>query len=112
MFAVALFAPIHATFGVAAVLTVPGHVPLALTALDKTSGVTLANDAGDVFGTTPVAEVLAGALSAAGIEVRDLRGATLALIGQTWTVDYGQVQPTPFGSTDGQVMLALSGPLV
>lgn len=106
-FDAALFAPLYSVFGTSATLTPSGGSAVVLTVVDQSAGrelVDLNTDAPVVY---PVAAVRASVLDAAGVELSDLRGAALTMNGRTWSVDTFREMPSPFGQTDGEVLMIL-----
>lgn len=104
-----LFAPIYATFGVMAELTLgSGAVFDDLTVLDCTKGQRLPlMPALDVETLGPVAYLLAGELDDRGIADSEVDDSTLAFNGKTWRIDAHRPMPSWNGELDGQIMLLL-----
>ncbi len=97
-----------------AVLTIAcGDVPMALRAIDKTMGVELggAKDQRNRFSSEvetvePGATVRAADLT--GIDLADLRDASLEINGKTWIVRNHRMRPSPTGEGTGEVLLLLA----
>ncbi|MER9355556.1 hypothetical protein NKI61_20000 [Mesorhizobium sp. M0514] len=109
------YAALYASpIAVDAVLTVTcGDPPMALRAIDKTAGLVIeGNEAGrnrfssEVQTVEPAAAVRATDL--AGIDLADLRGASLEINGKTWTVRNHLLKPAPTGEGKGEVLLLLT----
>lgn len=112
-----LYAPIYATLGVDAVLTVAcGDPPIALTVIDKTAGSSSsfgngANRNGLNFSDVNVMTVLPAcmvrATDLADVEPAKLRDAQIAFNGKTWRVMDHEPVPAPTGEGQGEIRLIL-----
>lgn len=115
-FAALLYRPIFDRLGVAAKLTVDDRsfdtMPdgSLLLALDKTTGVALAQQGGIVLETvTPIAELMVADLVALGLSRNQVDGATITLNGRTWGVISHKMNPSHSGELDGTIYLELEG---
>lgn len=96
-----------------AVLTVAcGDPPMALRAIDKTSGIVIggAKDQRSRFSSEVETVEIAVAVRAtdlADVDLADLRGASLEINGKTWTVRNHVLKPAPTGEGKGEVLLLL-----
>lgn len=105
-----LFAATQAVLGSQAILA-PDESPggVAISAIDKTSGVQVASARDvEVQSVKPAAVIRASELAAAGWAVADLDGTTLALNGKTWTIEAHRMQPGPDGEAAGEILLLLT----
>lgn len=109
MFADLIYAPLLSIFGQEVTLTPSGGSAATLTAIDRTRGIEVPDHASEMITVRPAAVLRRTDLDDAGIGLDDLRDAALVMGGVTWTVDYGLQLPTPYGATDGQVLLVLTG---
>ena len=104
-----LYDPVYLVLGVAAVLQMgPPLGDVALTAIDKTAGITIAH-AVDVETTLPAATVRAAELVAAGVDLVDCDGKTLTLNGKDWRIASLEPKPSPNGQDDGEIYFILDG---
>ncbi|WP_027521758.1 hypothetical protein [Bradyrhizobium sp. Ec3.3] len=102
----ALLDPIYITVGVPSTLTI-GSVDHGVTALDKTAGVALSVNGGEVDTVVPAAFVRMRELAALGIAADDVDDAILSINGGTWVVESHRMKPSPKGEADGEVYLLL-----
>lgn len=103
-----LFNPIYLIQGVPVVLTLPDSGGVAdLTAIDKTSGVDVGDNA-QVQTIKPVAALRVVELTAAGITLDQLPDSFLEMNGFLWNVVSYRAKPTPKGQNDGEVYLILA----
>lgn len=105
-----LYGPIYSVLGVEAVLTMAcGDPPMTLTMIDKTAGV--ATNGGGRFSVEVETVAPAAAVQAtdlAGIDLADLRGASLEINGKNWTVRNHMLKPNSNGEGKGEVWLILT----
>jgi len=103
-----LYGPVFDVLGVEAVLTLDltDAEPVALTVYDGTSGVEI-GDPALVSTIRPVADVRATELAENSLSVAQLRHATLAFNGKSWTVMNHQYTAAPTGEGQGLVRLIL-----
>jgi hypothetical protein len=108
-----LLDPIYASIGVAAVITLAdGTTHLPLTALDKTSGVEIGNNAAKVDTIEPAACIRNAEWRAAGQTAIGLEGASIQINGSLWDIVGYKKRPTPNGERDGELLLILSNETV
>lgn len=103
-----LYAPIYSVLGVPAVLTLDdtaGTTLDDLTVIDGTSGTEVGFKGADVLTIRPTATVKAPDL--ATIDLADLRDATIAFNGKTWTIVDHMPIPAPTGEGQGEIRLIL-----
>lgn len=101
-----LYAPIYATLGVEAVLTVAcGDPPMALTVIDKTAPAAINFRSADVLDIKPACMVRAADL--ADVDKAKLRDASITFNGNTWTVKSHELIPAPTGEGQGEIRLIL-----
>lgn len=98
-----------AVFGTPATFQPVHGAPFDITAIDRTSGVEVADNTIGISTIRPAADVLFADLDALGITADDLDGAALTLNGTRWRVQGVMEKPTPFGAGDGMVTLLLVG---
>ena len=94
-------------FGVPATLTPRSGDPIELTAIDRTAGIEVTDHSIGINTLRPAAEVQRASLGATPLSQLD--GGTILINGATWTVTSIMEKPTPFGATDGLVVLLLVG---
>jgi hypothetical protein len=109
IFADLLYRQSLAVFGVPATFQPDHGAPFDITAIDRTSGVEVADNTIGITTIRPAADVLAADLDALGITAADLDGAALTMNGTKWRVSGVMERPTPFGAADGMVTLLLVG---
>lgn len=99
---------IYSALGVAAVITLDSDLTEApLTVIDKTSGVPFPDEGGLVNSIKPACAVRVPELTAAGITVEQVYGATIVFNGKTWNVETHRLAPAPTGEAQGEVYLYL-----
>lgn len=103
-----LYGPNHTVFGETAEVTPPDALPIVMTAIDKTAGITVA-DARNVGVETiqPAAVIRMVELIAGGLAASDLPESTLTLNGKMWRVESYRLVPSPKGEAEGEVWLFL-----
>lgn len=96
-------------FGKAAVLTVAeGNPGVALTVIDRTVGMILADASNiEVQTVLPAALVRMEELASNGIEAADVDGGTLELNGKIWRIEAHRPKPSPDGESTGELVLIL-----
>jgi hypothetical protein len=99
--------PIYNTLGVPATIASAGGQSATLTAIDKTSGVSIPDPRTQIETVRPVARVRARELGQVGILVSDLTEGQITFNGQTWRIKTYQPMPSPGGEADGEIMLIL-----
>lgn len=99
--------PIYNTLGVPATLASAGGQSASVTAIDKTSGVSIPDSRTQIETVRPVARVRARELQSVGIIVSDLPEGQITLNGQTWRIKSYRPRPSPGGENDGEVDLIL-----
>jgi hypothetical protein len=94
----------------AVILPPTSGAPVAVRAMDKTSGVVLATDTDAEYqSVVAVAVVQMTALADAGLVAdTDLDGGTITLDGKAWTIKQHRLKPSPEGELRGEVVLILS----
>lgn len=78
-----------------------------LTVVDRTEGVGITDARTQIETVRPVCFVRARELATRGIAVADLPEALISFNGNIWRVKAYRVIPSPYGESDGQVMLIL-----
>lgn len=124
-FDVLLFGPNYTVWGEAAVITLDdttgtvidtGADGEPLLAIDKTAGTEATFggsssrgniDFSDIGVMTVIPAAKVRAIDLAGIDLADLRDATIALNGKTWTIMDHQLEPVTTGEGGGEVRLIL-----
>jgi hypothetical protein len=99
--------PIYNTLGVSATIASAGGQSATVTAMDKTSGVSIPDPRTQIETVRPVARVRARELEQAGVLVSDLPEGSILINGQTWRIKTYQPLPSPGGEADGEIMLIL-----
>jgi hypothetical protein len=99
--------PIYSTLGVEATLASSGGQSATVTAVDRTSGISIPDPRTQIETIRPVARVRARELQQVGIIVSDLPEGTILLNEQTWRIKSYRPMPSPMGETDGEVELIL-----
>jgi hypothetical protein len=99
--------PIYNTLGVPATLASAGGQSATVTAVDRTSGVSIPDPRTQIETVRPVARVRARELEQAGILVSDLPEGNITFNGQAWRIKTYQPMPSPAGEADGEIMLIL-----
>jgi hypothetical protein len=99
--------PIYNTLGVPAELASAGGQSATITAVDRTSGVSIPDPRTQIETVRPVARVRARELEQSGIPVADLPEGQITFNGQTWRIKTYQPMPSPAGEADGEIMLIL-----
>ena len=102
-----LYSRSFSVFGVPTVLTTRPGVVIELTGIDKTAGVEITDNAIGLQVVRPAVDVRRSALGATPLT--DLDGGTILINGTTWVISSFMEKPTPFGATDGLVVLLLVG---
>jgi hypothetical protein len=99
--------PIYNTLGVPATLASAGGQSATVTAVDRTSGVSIPDPRTQIETVRPVARVRARELEQVGILVSDLPEGNITFNGQAWRIKTYQPMPSPAGEADGEIMLIL-----
>lgn len=104
-----LYDPNYTIWGVSVTLTLldSGGVFEDLTAIDKTAGVDVGDNA-QVQTIKPVAAMRVVELLTAGLELDQLPDASLEMNGLVWNVVSYRLKPSPKGENDGEVYLILA----
>lgn len=101
----ALYAPVYATWGVPAVLTLaPGTFDIA--AIDHSEGRAVGTPV-LVEITEPHARVLAGDVADLGLTPEQLDDGRILLNGKSWRITSHRPKPSPYGELDGEIFLLL-----
>jgi hypothetical protein len=105
-----LYDAIYLTIGVPCVIiTADGEVLPTMTALDKTAGVVLGDNTGQLQMVVPAACIRITELRANDINgPEDLPDAKVTLNGKDWTVESYRLRPSPKGEDDGEALLILT----
>jgi hypothetical protein len=99
--------PIYNTLGVPAEIASSGGQSATVTAVDRTSGISIPDPRTQIETVRPVARVRARELEQVGIPVADLPEGQITLNGQAWRIKTYQPMPSPAGEADGEIMLIL-----
>ena len=99
--------PIYNALGVPATLASAGGQSAAVTAVDKTGGVSIPDPRTQIETVRPVARIRARELQSNSIAVSDLPEGTLLINGQTWRIKSYRPLPSPGGEADGEIELIL-----
>jgi len=102
-----LYGPLMQTLGTDATLTVDG-ADYAIRAEDATAGVEVMDLNIGMQTVKPVAYVKQADLDTHGLTRANLYLANINLNGEDWQIHSTMAQPSPFGASDGLVMLLLS----
>lgn len=102
-----VYAPVYRAFGVPGTLTGTGGAQFAVTVLDRTAGLPLAEGGVAAQSEGPAAAVRAPELASSGVDPLGLDGMVLAMNGGTWLVTSHRPLPSPMGEADGEYMLLL-----
>lgn len=99
---------IYAALGVAATIIAPSSAgQIEVTAIDKTAGVTVADEI-EVHSVKPAATVRMAELIANNFDKVDLDGGSITLNGKTWRIRNHLPRPSPAGEDVGELYLFLS----
>lgn len=111
-----LYNPVYGVIGVQAVLAIGTHVETGLTVLDKTRGVDLVKEFGDVTTNVAIQTIVPAAVLRAAeliereIDVEALIDATITFNAKSWRVRSYRLRPSPNGEGDGEIYLLLVEP--
>lgn len=99
---------LYAHLGVPATLVI-GATSHALTVIDKTAGVEIA-EGGDLSVTTiaPACAVRTAELAGKGVALTALKSNRITFNGATWRIENRQTRPSPAGEMVGEVYLILT----
>lgn len=100
--------PAYDIWGVAVTMTLAAGPPaIALTVLDKTAGIEIADGEAGVPTIVPAAVLRVKELTSIGKSRTDLRNAAFSMHGKAWRVTHIRPRPTPGGEADGELLLVL-----
>jgi hypothetical protein len=91
-----------------ATLTAGSGDPLAIRAMDKTTGVAIGSENEPEIQTIyPVAVIAMSTLTDNGLTADDVDGGSITIDGKAWTVTSHRYKPSPEGETRGELILLL-----
>lgn len=104
-----LYAPVYATFGVIAEITLSGQsIPYEIVALDKTAGIEVQLQGIETTSVQPAIALRMYDLTGLGLTPAMLRNAEVLINGGVWEVVSYYPRPSPLGEADGELFIILT----
>ncbi len=106
--------PLYATLGVPASITIPADgssdelTITDITVIDKTGGIATGDQPVQVETIEPACCIRRAELTANGLTLANLDGASITFNGSRWTIKGGSKRPIPNGARKGEVLFVLA----